>query len=89
VTLQLDRIDPAGLIREAYRIEGLTAPECRSIFLEWAISLPAGVSAEEAIARVLAAYGAEGHPMTTVLSAGLNGAATPQRRGGRGGRRGS
>ena len=35
--------DPKGLIREAYRIEGITLGECRSIFLDWALSLPDGV----------------------------------------------
>ena len=34
------RLDPKGLIREAYRIEGITAAQCRSIFLDWALSLP-------------------------------------------------
>ncbi len=86
--LDMERIDPAGLMREAYRIEGLGAAECRSIFLEWAIALPAGVPPEAAIGRVLEVCGAEGHPMTDVLRAGLDPPAPPQRRGGRGGRGG-
>ena len=32
-----DPLDAKGLIREAYRIEGISAPECRSIFLDWAL----------------------------------------------------
>ena len=36
----LDDIDKSGLIREAYRIDGITPPECRSIFVDWAIKLP-------------------------------------------------
>ena len=36
-----DPNDHKGLIREAYRIDGITLPECRSIFLDWALSLPA------------------------------------------------
>ena len=32
--------DPKGLIREAYSIDGITKAECRSIFLDWALSLP-------------------------------------------------
>ena len=35
-----DPNDHKGLILEAYRIEGITLPECRSIFLDWALSLP-------------------------------------------------
>ena len=33
-----DPDDPKGLIREAYRIEGISEPECRSIFMDWALS---------------------------------------------------
>ena len=31
-------LDPMGLIRESYRIDGIGVAECRSIFLDWAIS---------------------------------------------------
>ena len=31
--------DPRGVIFEAYRIEGITGPDCRSIFLDWALGL--------------------------------------------------
>ena len=37
-----DHHDPKGLVREAYAIPGVTEPECRSIFLDWALSLPDG-----------------------------------------------
>ena len=37
-----DTLDPKGLIAEAYRIEGIGEGECRSIFLDWALSLPEG-----------------------------------------------
>jgi len=30
--------DPKALIREAYNIEAITRSECRSIFLDWALS---------------------------------------------------
>lgn len=84
-----DPMDPKGLIREAYRIEGITEPECRSIFMDWALSLPADVAAPEAIRGLLARYGAEHpeHPMTRVLRAGLAAPARPARRGGWRGRR--
>lgn len=81
-----DPLDPKGLIREAYRIEGITAAECRSIFVDWALSLPDGSVAGEALPHLIARYG-EGrgdHPMTTVLREGLGGdaGARPRRRGG-------
>ena len=34
--------DPRNLIREAYRIEGITLADCRSIFLDWALGLKDG-----------------------------------------------
>lgn len=79
-----DEIDPSGLIREAYRIEGIRPEECRSIFLDWAIRLPVAVPPAEAIAVMLQEHGAPGHPMTAVLEAGL---AAPVQTGRRGGAR--
>ena len=81
----LARIDPKGLIRESYRIEGIGLPECRSIFLDWAISLAPGTEARDVIPALMAAYGAAapGHPMTQVLSEGLDATPTARRRGGR------
>ncbi|MEM8851328.1 MAG: hypothetical protein AAGE03_15015 [Pseudomonadota bacterium] len=76
-----DPDDPKGLIRDAYRIEGISAPECRSIFLDWVLGIDDAPDA--AIIRLLAAHGVEGHPMTAVLQAGLGQAPAPQRRGGR------
>jgi hypothetical protein len=65
--------DPKGLIRESYRIDGITADECRSILLDWALSLPAGVAGPEAVAQMLARYATSepDHPMTGLLQAGL------------------
>jgi hypothetical protein len=83
--------DPRGLIREAYRIEGISAPDCRSIFFDWALGLPAGSDMRLAAARLLARHGASapGHPMTLILrEAGAEGAAGA-RRGGRRGRTGT
>lgn len=78
--------DPKGLVRESYRIEGITASECRSVFLDWALSLPAGVTAATTIPPLLAHYGTAhpDHPMTAVLRAGLDDLSSPPRR--RGGR---
>lgn len=80
-------IDPKGLIRESYRIEGIGLAECRSIFLDWAISVPAGVDARALIPGLVQLYGAHpDHPMTQVLREGLPEAPPPARRGGRRGR---
>ncbi|MEM7644722.1 MAG: hypothetical protein AAF366_19700 [Pseudomonadota bacterium] len=76
-----DPDDPKGLIREAYRIEGISAPECRSIFLDWALGVEG--APDGAITRLLAAHGQDGHPMTDVLHAALDDAPAPRRRGGR------
>lgn len=87
--------DPKNLIRESFRIEGIGEAECRSIFLDWALSLPVGVDAMAAIRLLLdhyapkAAQGAGMHPMIAVLVAGAQAqAGTPRRRGGRAGRAG-
>lgn len=71
--------DPKGLIHEAYRIDGITPGECRTIFLDWALSLPG--DEREAIPRLL--QGRPEHPMTEVLRAAM---AAPARSGRRGGR---
>ncbi|MCF3973159.1 hypothetical protein [Paracoccus salsus] len=87
---QLSRIDPKNLIRESFRIEGIGAAECRSIFLDWAMSLPQDVEPIAAIRLLLdhyapkAAPGTQPHPMIAVLVAGAQASAvTPRRRGGR------
>ena len=80
-----DPLDPKGLIREAYRIEGISMPECRSIFLDWALGLPLEQDQGAAIRTLLDRYAAEpsDHPMTLTLREGLGTAAAPRRRGGR------
>ncbi len=83
-----DPHDPKGLVREAYALEGITRPECRSILLDWALSLPLGADARAAAAALLARHGAEGHPMTPVLREALAAPDAPRRRGGRAGRLG-
>lgn len=82
-----DGSDPKGLIAEAYRIEGIGEPECRSIFLDWALSQPEGVDPRDTIAALLARHGEEGHPMTRVLREGLAAPVEARRRGGPAGRR--
>lgn len=76
--------DPKGLIREAYRIEGISPSQCRSIFLDWALSLPAGHDTDAALNDLMALYEAESpdHPMSEVMRQGLTKMTNPRRRGG-------
>lgn len=84
-----DRNDPKGLIYESYRIEGISEPECRSIFLDWAISVPVGEDSHAMIRQLLARYGEDNpeHPMTGVLNDALGPQTGGVRRGGARGRR--
>lgn len=86
----MKQADPKGLVREAYAIEGIGMAECRSIFLDWALSLAAGTDPREAMRALIAHYlpGREDHPMTVTLVAGLGSAPEPRRRGGRAARLG-
>lgn len=79
----LAEADPKGLIRESYRIEGIGGDECRSILIDWALSLAAGTDTAAALRVVLAEYGRPGHPMTDILTEGLARAPVARRRGGR------
>ena len=80
--------DPKGLIRESFAIEGITPEECRSILIDWALSLPLGGDTLAATQSLLAHYGAgrNDHPMTQLLTLALRSGDKPQRRGGRAGR---
>lgn len=77
--------DPKGLVRESYVIKGITEGECRSIFLDWALSLPADAAAHPAMEALLAHYAGENpdHPMTLTLRQGLSAPEAGKRRGGR------
>jgi hypothetical protein len=88
--MDLSEADPKGLVRESYRIEGITAGECRSIFMDWALSVPVGRSVPDAVRVLIATYGlAEpDHPMSSVLHQALTEPDAPRRRGGRIGRQG-
>ncbi len=79
-----DADDPKGLIFESYRIEGITKSQCRTIFLDWALSLPMERDTNATIRILLERHGADApdHPMTAVLNEGLSTMATPRRRGG-------
>ncbi|MCA3454233.1 MAG: hypothetical protein IOC92_07500 [Rhodobacter sp.] len=83
--MRLTEADPKGLVRESYRIDGITLEECRSIFIDWALSLPVTADVPDAIRTLLAAYGSADpqHPMEQVLRDGLAAAPQARRRGGR------
>ena len=78
--------DPKGLILESYRIEGIEVAECRSIFLDWALSLPPEIDTGYALNQLFERYRTEApnHPMTEILRLGQEKAPTVQsrRRGG-------
>lgn len=65
--------DPKGLIFESYRIDGISDAECRSILIDWALSLPDGQDQKTAIAEQLGLHATRnpGHPMTALLREGL------------------
>lgn len=83
--MRIEEADPKGLVRESYAIEGITDGECRSIFMDWALSLPAGADTADPLRALIAHYGPgnPGHPMTAILTAALVPAAPPRRKGGR------
>lgn len=83
--MKYEQIDPRGLIEDSYRIEGISAPECRSIFLDWVLGVGQTADLHAHINELLAIYAsaAPDHPMTAVLKDGLAPATTSKRRGGR------
>ena len=62
--------DPRGLILEAYNIEDLSEKDCRTIFLDWAL----GVPAESDMARLMSELAGHyvdlnpEHPMSMLLN---------------------
>lgn len=84
-----DVSDPKGLIAESFRMDGITEAECRSIFLDWALSLPECLAPHEAAARLLMLHQGRprNHPMSAILREALEGTHQPKRRGGWAGRR--
>ena len=82
-----DYNDPKALIRESFNIDGINIEECRSIFLDWALSLPNDVDAKKIIPLLIDKYNdKKEHPMLLTLREGLITTVSPTRRGGRRGR---
>ncbi len=86
--MKFEDVDPKGLIRESYLIEGITSPMCKTIFFDWAIQVPVGGDPAVYIKFCISYYGdvLPNHPMTSVLKAALAPAPDNVRRGGRSGR---
>lgn len=91
----LAQANPKNLIRESFRIEGITPEECRSIFVDWALALPVDVAPAQAARVLLDTYaplvtraGEAAHPMLQMLVEGGRNPEDdpPRRRGGRAGR---
>ena len=77
--------DPSNLIHEAYRIEGISAEECRAIFFDWALGLDAGldpVAAAKTLHADLAGKNPD-HPMGGLLAEASLGVTPARRRSGR------
>ena len=79
-----DALDPKALIREAYNIQDISAAECRSIFLDWALTIPIQEDMRDILKQLLDKYESfsQTHPMTETLRLGLQTAEPPRRRGG-------
>lgn len=77
-------LDPKGLIREAFRIDGIDSADCRTIFLDWALSVDGGMDTQTRIEALIKQHSDEpaDHPMQAVLREGLQSANPPARRGG-------
>ena len=86
--MQIEDVDPKGLIREGYQIDGIALSECKTIFFDWAIQVPVGADPAVYIKFCISYYGdvLPNHPMTSVLTAALAPAPQNIRRGGRAGR---
>jgi len=77
------KLDPKGLIEDSFRIEGITIEECRSIFLDWALSVPVVAETHLLLQKLIDIHVDQGdHPMTQVMTEGLGTMEAPRRRGG-------
>lgn len=81
---QLDpKLDPKKLIAESYKIVGITASECRSIFLDWALSIPLDSDSRLMALELFDHYHQvdKDHPMTHLLKSSSNKTKRPTRVG--------
>ncbi len=80
-----DPLDPRGLIRESFRMEGLGPEQCRAIFFDWALGLDDDADTAALITGLLErhAEAPADHPMLAVLREGLERTARPRPSSGR------
>lgn len=83
--MKMKDVDPRGLINDSYRIDGISAAECRSIFLDWALGVSQGLDVKAQMDFLLSHFAPENpdHPMTHILHSDMDATNTPKRRGGR------
>jgi len=78
--------DPKGLMKDAFAMVGISESECRSIFLDWVLSVPDTVNLQGEVERLIGHYAplhAATHPMLETLRAAGTTSERPKRRGGR------
>ena len=65
--------DPRGLIFEAYRMPDLSEKDCRTILLDWALGLDAGIDPQELLPSLHHSYARSNpdHPMTALIEEGM------------------
>jgi len=74
--------DPQGLIREAYSAGRIDICECRALFLDWTLGLPAGLDPAAALVAMIERHAGDApdHPMSTLLFDSLSTAPRLRRR---------
>ncbi|MGB0634602.1 MAG: hypothetical protein ACPGKG_03300 [Paracoccaceae bacterium] len=72
--MEYNQLDPKKLIAESYKIVGITASECRSIFLDWALSIPLDSDSRLMALELFDHYNQvdKDHPMTLLLKSSSN-----------------
>ena len=72
--MDYNQLDPKKLIAESYKIVGITSSECRSIFLDWALSIPLDSDSRLMALELYDHYNQvdKDHPMTLLLKSSSN-----------------
>jgi len=79
--VDLKQADPKNTFGKAYSMPDLTVEECRTVFLEWVISIE-GENSASYVTAVLEEFSPAypTHPLTQLLQAALQGRAVSKRR---------
>ncbi len=69
----LPELDPRGLFKDAFAIEGIVEADCGWIFFDWALGLPETANPRAMIRALTEEYSDQprDHPMMIVLREGL------------------